>query len=115
MASILQLNDCRLMQIGGMPDHIHILCVLSRKITIAKLVEEIKRNSSRWLAQVHPYYERFYWQGGYGAFSVSPSVCNKTIEYIKNQAIHHKSTTFKEEYILFLKEYGIEYDEKYLW
>ncbi|MCD7936552.1 MAG: transposase [Tannerellaceae bacterium] len=88
---------------------------MSKSITACKLVEEIKRNSSRWIKTKHIHYSHFAWQTGYGAFSVSPSVCQRTIEYINNQALHHRKRNFKEEYILFLKEYGIEYDEQYLW
>ncbi|MCD7931490.1 MAG: transposase [Tannerellaceae bacterium] len=112
---ILKDNGSIPIQIGGTHDHIHILCAASKNISLAKLVEEIKRHSSRWIKTLDSFYRCFAWQTGYGAFSVSPSICNKTIDYIKNQEQHHKKMTFKEEYILFLKEYGIDYNEKYLW
>lgn len=115
ISTILKDNDCAPVQIGGTKDHIHLLCVVSKNISLAKLVEEIKRHSSRWMKTLHPVYRYFAWQRGYGAFSVSPSVCNKTVEYIKNQQEHHKRMTFKEKYILFLKEYDIDYNENYLW
>ena len=101
--------------INGTSDHIHILCVMSRNIALAKLIEEIKRHSSRWIKTRKSYYKQFAWQGGYSGFSVSQSLHDKTKGYIQNQEEHHKKMSFKEELIAFLKEYGIEYDERYLW
>lgn len=79
------------------------------------MTEEVKRNISRWIKTKDDYYKHFAWQGGYGGFSVSPSLHNKTKYYIQNQKEHHKKMTFQEKYLLFLKEYGIEYNETYLW
>ena len=101
--------------INGVENHIHILCVLSKNIALAKLLEEIKRHSSRWIKTKSSYYSNFAWQGGYCGLSVSPSLHDKTKYYIKNQEEHHKKVTFKEEYLLFLNEYGIKYDEQFLW
>jgi hypothetical protein len=78
-------------------------------------VEEIKRNSSRWIKSKGAYYNKFAWQGGYAAFSVSSSVVEKTQHYIQNQAEHHRKRTYREELLSFLNEYGIPYDERYLW
>ena len=100
--------------INGIKDHVHILCVMSKNIHLALLTEEIKRHSSRWIKTLDPYYSNFAWQGGYAGFSVSPSVVNRTKRYIENQEEHHKKRTFEQEYILFLKEYRIEYDKQYL-
>jgi hypothetical protein len=88
---------------------------MSKNIALSKLVEEIKRHSSRWIKTLDKHYKTFAWQGGYGGFSVSPSVHDKTKQYIENQEEHHKKMKFQEEYLMFLKEYGIEYNEKYLW
>ena len=88
---------------------------MSKNIALAKLVEEIKRHSSRWIKTLDEHYKSFAWQGGYAGFSVSPSLHDKTKRYIENQEEHHKKITFQEEYLMFLKEYGIEYDENYLW
>lgn len=115
MGSIIKDNQSIPILINGVEDHIHLLCVMSKNIALAKLVEEIKRHSSRWIKTKGTYYNQFSWQGGYGSFSVSPSLLDKTKLYIQNQQKHHKKLSFKEEYLLFLKEYGIEYDEKYLW
>jgi len=101
--------------INGVGDHIHILCVLSKNIALADLLEDIKKHSSHWIKTKDEYYRTFAWQSGYGSFSVSPSLHDKTKHYIENQESHHKKMSFKEEYILFLKEYGIEYNENYLW
>jgi REP element-mobilizing transposase RayT len=115
MGSVLKSNDSIPIIINGTKDHVHILCVMSKNIALANLVEEIKRHSSRWIKTLDKYYSGFEWQAGYGGFSVSPSIHNKTKQYINNQEEHHKKKTFKEEYLMFLKEYGIKYDEKYLW
>ena len=115
MGSIIKDNDSIPILINGTKDHVHILCVMSKNIALAKLTEEIKRHSSRWIKTKNTYYSSFAWQGGYAGFSVSPSIHNKTKRYILNQEEHHRKFTFKEELILFLKEYGIEYNEQYLW
>jgi REP element-mobilizing transposase RayT len=115
MGAIIKDNESIPILINGTADHIHILCVLSKNIALSKLVEEIKRHSSRWIKTKGEQYKLFAWQGGYGAFSVSPSLHDKTKRYIENQEDHHKKMTFKDEYLLFLKEYGINYNEQYLW
>ena len=101
-------------QIGGVEDHIHVLCTLPRTISIAKLVEEFKRSSSSWLKTKSDRLINFHWQDGYGAFSVSSSKVKVVKNYILNQKEHHKKLSFWEEYKIFLKEYNIPYDEKYL-
>jgi REP element-mobilizing transposase RayT len=101
--------------VGGYKDHIHILCVLSRKIALMKLIEEIKSHSSKWIKTKGEKYQNFYWQRGYASFSVRPSEIDVVIRYIENQAQHHKKKTFQEEYLEVLNKYNAEYDEKYLW
>jgi len=115
MNGILKANHCPAIRIGGMPDHIHILCILSKNMPLANLVREVKRSTTLWLKSQDTYYGCFKWQGGYGAFSVGVSSYEKTIQYIENQPVHHEKRSFQEEYILFLKESGMEYDKKYLW
>jgi REP element-mobilizing transposase RayT len=88
---------------------------MSKNIALAVITEEIKRHSSRWIKTQDGYYKHFAWQAGYAGFSVSQSLHDKTKHYIEKQEEHHKKMSFKEELILFLKEYGIEYDERYLW
>ncbi|HCA08410.1 IS200/IS605 family transposase [Chryseobacterium sp.] len=103
------------LQIGGADDHIHILCLLSRKIPLMKLVQEIKAHSSKWIKTKGPKYENFFWQDGYGAFSVCRDEVNRVINYIKNQRIHHQKQKFKDEVIEMLEKHHIDYDEKYVW
>ena len=111
---IIVNNKAIVKQIGGVSNHIHILCTHPRTITTAKLVEEIKRCSSKWLKTLNPYYINFAWQGGYGIFSVSASQVHKVERYIMNQKEHHRKQLFEEEYIEFLKSHNIEYDEDYV-
>ncbi len=107
--------ECYLVKIGGCKDHIHILCLLSKKIALMKLLEEVKAHSSRWIKTKDDAFRKFYWQNGYGAFSVNPSEIDRVITYIENQKGHHKQKTFQEEYRVFLKKYNVEYDERYIW
>jgi len=115
LGGICNQLDCIPLQVGGTNDHVHILCLLSKKITQIKLIEEIKKSSSKWIKTIGPNYRNFYWQDGYGVFSVNPSEVNIVVNYIKNQEEHHKKQTFKEEFMAFLKKYKIEYNEDYLW
>ncbi|NDV63685.1 transposase [Bacteroides sp. 224] len=101
--------------INGTKNHIHIFCILSKNYSLAKFVQEIKASSSKWIKSIGPHFRDFEWQKGYAAFSVSPSIKEKTIKYVLNQQEHHRKQTFQEEYIMFLKEYNVEYNEKYLW
>ena len=103
------------LQIGGTDNHIHILCLLSRKIALMKFVQEIKAVSSKWIKTRGRKYEDFFWQEGYGAFSVSPNNIFAVTEYIKNQRERHKKFDFKYEMINYYKKYKIDYDEKYIW
>ena len=100
-------------EIGGITDHIHILASLPKNMSLSDFVRTVKSDSSRWIKTIDKYYNKFLWQEGYGAFSVSSSSVIKTINYIRNQKKHHKTMTFRKEYKLFLEAYGIQYDEKY--
>jgi putative transposase len=102
-------------KIGGYTDHIHILCMLSKKITLIKLLEEVKSHSSKWMKTKDERLANFYWQDGYGAFSVNPKQVDSVIDYIANQHQHHCKKTFQDEYRGFLKQYKVEYDERYVW
>lgn len=115
IGAIVKDNESIPISINGTNDHVHVLCILSKNIALAKLVEEIKRHSSRWIKTKGEHYKHFAWQGGYAGFSVSQSVHDKTKIYIENQKKHHQKLSFKEELIAFLKEYGVDYDERYLW
>ena len=115
IGSIIKDNGSIPILIIGTRDHVHVFYVMSKNIALAMLTEEIKRHSSRWIKTRGPQYKQFAWQGGYAGFSVSQSLIEKTKRYIEVQEEHHKKMTFEEELIAFLKEYGIEYDERYLW
>jgi REP element-mobilizing transposase RayT len=101
--------------INGTADHVHILSSLSRTVALSKYIEEIKRNSSRWIKTKNGDYQKFGWQNGYGAFSVSSSQKKSVEHYIAGQKEHHRNITFKEEFLAFLKKYNVKYDEQYLW
>ncbi len=103
------------LKVGGTENHVHLLCRLSRKYALAELLRKLKQNSSKWIKGKDPSLSDFYWQDGYGAFSVSPAHVPALREYIANQEEHHKKETFEDEFRRLLKKYGIEYDEKYVW
>jgi REP element-mobilizing transposase RayT len=115
MASIVKDNESIPIQINGVEDHMHVFLIMSKNIALSKLTELIKKHSSRWIKSQDPHYSKFAWQGGYRGFSVSPSLHEKTKNYIINQEKHHRKMSFREEYLMFLEEYGIEYDQRYLW
>lgn len=110
----MNATGCKIIRVGGISDHVHVVCQLSKNETVTHLVEEIKRNSSRWIKTLDSRYEHFAWQNGYAAFSISQSVLPKTVEYVKNQREHHRKTSFQEEYLYFLRLYEIDYDERYV-
>jgi REP element-mobilizing transposase RayT len=101
--------------IGGVEDHVHILCRQSKNIAIKDLVREIKRESSKWIKTQGPAYQEFNWQGGYGAFSISPSHVTATMTYIAHQPEHHQQISFQDEYRRICKKYGLDLDERYAW
>jgi REP element-mobilizing transposase RayT len=89
--------------------------MLSKNVALAKLLEEVKSHSSKWIKTKDSSLKNFYWQNGYGAFSVNPAEVDVVKAYIENQHVHHRKLTFEEEYLEFLEKYGIEYDERYVW
>jgi REP element-mobilizing transposase RayT len=103
------------LSIGGTTDHVHVLLSLPTTSTVAKAVQLIKGGSSKWVHDTFEGLREFAWQEGYGAFSVSASLLEETIRYIENQSGHHRRKTFQEEYVEFLRRYGIDYDERYVW
>lgn len=115
LGGICKNLECQPLKVGGFEDHIHILCMLSKKITLVNSMEELKSHSSKWIKTKGAAYSQFYWQDGYGAFSVNPSEVDVVIEYISRQKEHHSKKTFQEEYRAFLKKYKVEYDVRYVW
>ena len=104
----------KLLQIGGMPDHIHVLVSMSPKQAPSDLMADVKRSSSLWINDKRLVMGKFSWQEGYGAFSYGKSQISDIANYVENQERHHKRQTFMEEYLEFLKLFEIEYDEKYV-
>ena len=117
MGGIARTNGMRMLEIGGIENHVHFLLSLPAPLAIAKAIQLIKGGSSKWVNDTFPGKRRsFAWQEGYGAFSISVSQVSRTIRYIQNQEEHHKrGKTFEQEFIAFLKRHGIEYDEKHVW
>lgn len=103
-----------LLEIGGMPDHVHILARFKADASVAEMIRKIKSPSSKWMNERPDARERFEWQGGYGAFSVSESRLPAVRKYIQNQKEHHARISFRDELIALLKAHGIQYDERYL-
>jgi putative transposase len=103
------------MQTGGTKDHIHLLCTLSKNHAACKIIEQVKKNSSKWIKTQGSEFAEFQWQNGYGIFSVSQSNVVQTKEYIANQEKHHQKMTFQEEFRRFLEKYRVSFDERYIW
>lgn len=100
---------------NSVDDHIDILFVLSKNHALKKVVEEVKKGSSKWIKTKGEAFAAFYWQAGYGAFSVSQSNVEMVERYIENQEDHHKTVGFQAELRAFLRKHQIEFDEKFLW
>jgi len=115
LGGIARQNEMKAIEIGGMPDHVHILLSLPSTLSIAKAVQLIKGGSSKWVHDTFPEHRLFGWQAKYGAFSVSVSQLETIIQYIKGQEEHHRKMTFQEELLSLLKKHQISYDERYLW
>ena len=107
--------ECNPLIVGGHKNHIHVLCLLSRKVAQMKLLEEINKQSSKWIKTKGRQYQKFYWQDGYGIFSVNPSETKNVVNYIRQQEEHHEQKSFKDELRYFLNKHKVEYDERYLW
>jgi len=115
MGGIARTNNFHAISIGGFFDHAHMLIKVPAILPIAKAVQLIKGGSSKWIHENSASLHGFQWQVGYGAFSIGASQVESVIKYISGQEEHHRTRTFQEEYLDFLKKYNIEYDEKYVW
>lgn len=115
IGGICKKLECSPIKIGGFYDHVHIFTSLSKKISLMILLEKVKANSSKWIKSKGDSFSKFYWQNGYGAFSVNPHEIDKVISYIEKPKEHHKKKTFQDEYRAFLKKYSVEFDEKFIW
>jgi len=107
--------DSPALVIGGVEDHVHALFALSKNHPLKKIVEEVKKGSSKWMKTDGPENADFHWQAGYAAFPVSPSKLADVRRYIENQEDHHRKMTFQDELRALLRRHGIEFDERYVW
>lgn len=115
LAHHVKEQGCISASVGGHVDHVHALVGLSRTLTVAKLVEKVKTETSKW-AKTNPGGTRlFQWQAGYGAFSVSHSMKGKVDQYIRDQDAHHSTCSFQDEFRLMCEKHGIEIDERFVW
>ncbi len=114
-AAVLRNFGCPADTINSVEDHVHILFELSRTRTIADVVEEVKKATSKWIKTRGPAFASFAWQAGYGAFAVSASNCDEVRQYIAEQREHHRRRTFQEEYLAFLGRHGLAFDDQYVW
>jgi REP element-mobilizing transposase RayT len=115
VATVLQNMDCPPILINGVEDHVHILTNLSRKLAIAEVVEKVKTSTSAWIKRKGASYHDFYWQAGYGVFSVSESKVDDVRAYVANQEEHHRRQSFQDEYRALCRKHSLEVDERYVW
>ena len=115
MGGTLNGLGCPPIEINTEPDHAHLLFEMSRTGKLSNVVGQVKTSANDWLRARGPQFENFYWQGGYGAFSVSQSAVEEVRKYIRNQREHHQRVSFQDEFRAFLKQYEIEFDERYVW
>jgi len=115
ITSIVASHGGYIHKIGGVADHVHLFIKLPRTISMSHFLEEIKKNSSKWIKTKHQKYCNFSWQKGYGVFSVSESQFQAVVTYISNQKEHHKTVSYQEEYRKILQLNKVSYDERYVW
>ncbi len=114
ISGIITNNGGRMIIAGGDADHIHVLASIGR-INIAELIGDIKRDSSVWIKQQQARFAKFYWQRGYGAFSIGQSQVPAVSKYIRDQKLHHQGQTYQDEFRALCKKYDVEIDERYCW
>ena len=115
LAEVTRNAGCACFRVGGVWDHVHLAVGLSRTISIADLVNEVKTSSSMWMKTKPAEVSGFARQRGYGAFSVGPDDLDSVVASIDRQEEHHRMRTFQEEYLAFLAKYAVEFDERYVW
>jgi putative transposase len=114
-SAVLRDLESHVIAIDAWNNHVHILFTLSRNHSLARVVMEVKRATSKWIKTQGRGFTKFHWQNGYGAFSIGQSGVEEVTKYISNQADHHRIRSFEEELRSFLKRYEIEFDERYAW
>jgi REP-associated tyrosine transposase len=115
LAGVCRELDSPALAINGTNDHVHILVRMGKKTALADLIEEVKKRSSKWIKTRSAAYQDFYWQAGYGAFSIGQSSVDSLKRYIADQKEHHRTRTFQEELRAILRKYNVECDERYVW
>lgn len=115
VAEILNNNHCPAIAVGGTANHIHILYVLSKTMTLSESVRLVKANSSKWINERNGHFNAFCWQDGYGAFSISQGHVDAVVKYIEGQEEHHARVSFQDEFRKICEKYGVGLDERYAW
>ena len=115
MSGICKKLGYQVIIIGGYTDHVHILCMQSNRVLTTKLLEVLKSSSSLWIKTKGDAYKNFYWQNGYGAFSVDAARLNSITKYIANQHEHHSKVSFETEFREIAKRHRLKIDERYVW
>ncbi len=115
IATLARDAGCPFAAVGGPDDHVHLLVDMGKKVHPVEMIGRIKQESSKFFKTLGSEYHNFYWQAGYGMFSVGPTRVNDVKVYIDGQVEHHRKQTFQDEFRAFLNRYGIEYNENYLW
>ena len=115
LATIIRNLDSPWVVVGGVSDHVHVLFDMGKMVAPVKFVELVKRDSSKFVKTLGVQYTNFYWQRGYGMFSVGPQDRDRAEHYVRNQPEHHRRRTFQDEYRAMLTRYGIEFNEQEIW
>jgi REP element-mobilizing transposase RayT len=114
LGGVARNNNMKAIEIGGVADHVHMLLSIPATMPVSKAMQLIKGGSSKWIHETIPDQRLFEWQAEYGAFSVSVSQLPKIISYIRGQEEHHRTVSFRDEFVSLLKRHGIAYEEKYM-
>lgn len=114
-SGIFRNKACILAKAGGISDHVHLLAILSREVSLSEMMRDVKTNSSKWIHETFDGARDFAWQRGYGAFTVGFRDVERVERYIDGQKEHHRAQTFEEEFVEMLDAHGVEYDPRYLW
>lgn len=114
-SGIIRAKNSKLISAGGTEDHVHLLISLEKNCVVPKLIGDLKRSSSLWIKKRFPKVSNFYWQKGYGAFSIGQSQVPALVKYIENQKQRHKGLDYKDQLREILQKYEIDYDEDFIW
>jgi len=114
IGNLINETGCKTLIVNGMEDHVHCFLGLKPSLAISGLMQSVKAKSSKWVNESGKLTHRFEWQAGYGCFSYSHSHINRVFRYIQNQEKHHKTISFREEYLQLLQKFSIDYDGKYI-